>query len=120
VILADTSVWVDHLRRSNPRLQRLLEAGDVACHSFVIGELACGNLRRRQELLDSLVRLPALPPATDFEVLAFIEARRLMGRGIGWVDAHLLAATVLSGAVLWTLDQRLGAISRALGVGGTP
>jgi predicted nucleic acid-binding protein len=114
-ILADTSVWVDHLRSGNAALEAALENGDVITHPFVIGELACGNLRDRRELLGLLEALPSAPVATSAEALGFIERHRLMGRGIGYVDVHLLASTLLAAdARLWTLDRRLAAIASAL------
>lgn len=115
MILADTSVWVDHLRRGSALLATLLERQEILTHPFVTGELACGNLRNRAEILDLLRALPAATAATDDEVLAFLESRRLMGKGIGWVDVHLLAATALTdGALLWTRDRRLGVIAGEL------
>ena len=118
MILVDTSVWVDHLRDGVPDLSTLLEAGQVLMHPFVLGELACGNLRNRREPLDLLARWPAAPVATDPEVLQFIEHRSLMSRGIGYVDVHLLAAACLHPTSrLWTRDQRLATIAKELGVG---
>lgn len=114
-VLADTSVWVDHLRMSNVTLTALLEDERVAVHPFVTGELACGNLRNRQEVLDLLGAMPVAPVATAYEALSFIERHRLMGRGIGYVDVHLLASvSLLSDARLWTLDKRLDAVARGL------
>jgi hypothetical protein len=113
-MLVDTSVWVDHLRRGNARLGSCLENGEVECHPFVIGELACGNLKNRAELLELLAALPRVLEADHDEVLAFIESKRLMGRGLGWVDAHLLVSALLSRTSLWTLDKRLAAEARAL------
>lgn len=115
MILADTSVWVDHLRRGLPRLVELLEAGEVLCHPFVIGELACGNLENRRTILALLGKLPPATVAGHDEVLALIDVRRLSGRGIGWVDAHLLASTALTHCELWTRDKRLGAVAQELG-----
>lgn len=121
MVLVDTSIWVDHLRVGDPELVRLLEAHRVRMHPFVVGELACGNLSRRDEILDLLRRLPGVPVADQDEVLFLIERHRLMGRGIGFVDAHLLAATRLSPATrLWTRDRRLAEAARGLGVDGTP
>ena len=120
MILVDTSVWVDHLRRGNSSLQQLLEAGEVSCHSFVIGELACGTLRKRNAILELLGKLPALPAAEDFEVLELIESRRLMGRGVGWVDAHLLAAAMIADVSLWTLDKPLAITADLLGIRAEP
>ena len=108
MILVDTSVWVDHLRAGEPHLASLLSDNQVLGHPMVIGELACGNLRNRDEVLRFLKGLPALPLATHDEVFYLIEERRLMGRGIGFIDAHLLAATALAApAKLWTKDMRL-------------
>jgi predicted nucleic acid-binding protein len=120
LILVDTSVWVHHLRRSNSSLRRLLEAGEAGCHSFVIGELACGTLRERSAILELLRKLPAVPAAEDFEVLALIESRRLMGRGLGWVDAHLLAAAMIADVLLWTLDKPLASTADLLGIRAEP
>ena len=116
MILADTSVWVDHLRHGNRELVGHLDAGEVACHPFVIGELACGRLNHRAELFELLNRLPSLPTASHDEAMTFVEARRLDGRGLGWVDVHLLASAVLSGARLWTLDRRLADAASATGI----
>ncbi|MDQ3426956.1 MAG: type II toxin-antitoxin system VapC family toxin [Gemmatimonadota bacterium] len=116
MILADTSVWVHHLRQGNDRLGGLLSEGQVVCHPFVIGELACGNLKNRTEVLQLLDRLPSAAAATHDEVLSLIETRRLMGRGLGWIDAHLLGAAVLHGFGLWTLDRQLAFAAGALGV----
>jgi predicted nucleic acid-binding protein len=107
VILVDTSVWVDHFRRGNQRLRELLERGDVATHPMVLGELACGTLPRRSETLQLLARLPRVSLTSDEAVLHVIESHRLWGKGIGWIDAHLLAASLASGFALWTLDRRL-------------
>jgi len=119
VILVDTTVWVDHLRADDAQLSALLLSNQVLMHSFVIGELACGNLRNRVELLTLLTDLPQAPVASDAEVLFFIERHRLMGRGIGYIDAHLLAATALgdAGTSLWTRDQRLAALAGELQLG---
>jgi hypothetical protein len=117
VILVDTSVWVDHLREGLPGLSGALELGVVLTHPFIIGELALGNLRNRKEVLQLLDDLPPAPVAADDEVRALIEQRRLAGRGIGYVDAHLLAAVLLEGnATLWTRDKRLGDVAKALRV----
>jgi len=116
-LLVDTSIWVDHLRQRDARLARLLEDGVVWTHPFVIGELACGNLARRGEVLELIGALPSVPVADHEEMLAFVERRRLMGRGLGWVDVHLLASAVLAALPLWTLDKHLQAVARALGVG---
>jgi predicted nucleic acid-binding protein len=119
LILADTSIWVDHLRSGLPSLAERLSEGGVLIHPWVIGELACGNLRDRSRLLQLLQGLPQAPLATDGEVMLLIERRRLMGRGIGWIDAHLLASTLLASARLWSGDQRLSAIATELGAAAT-
>jgi predicted nucleic acid-binding protein len=116
VILVDTSPWVDHLRRGDARLAALLTDGEVVCHRFVIGELALGNLRNRAEILELLADLPLVPVAEHEEVLALVEARRLKGTGIGWVDAHLLAASLIAQVPLWTLDEPLARQALRLGV----
>jgi predicted nucleic acid-binding protein len=117
VILVDTSVWVDHLRADNRELAALLGAGMVLVHPFVIGELALGNLRRRKAVLTALSDLPHADIATDVEVLIFIDRHALFGRGVGYVDAHLLAAVRLTaGAELWTKDRRLHGVADELGL----
>lgn len=115
-MLVDTAVWVDHLRRGNPSLASALEEGDVWCHPFVQGELACGRLVNRREILDLLAALPQAPEATHAEILGLVEARQLMGAGLGWVDAHLLASALLAGIPLWTLDRTLAEAAVRLGV----
>jgi len=105
--LVDTSVWIDHFRKSNARLRQLLEEGEVATHPMILGELACGNLAKRAQTLRLLARLPGIPPAPDRLVLQSLESRHLWGKGIGWIDAHLITASLLSSVPLWTLDQRL-------------
>jgi hypothetical protein len=116
VILVDTSVWVEHLRRGLPRLATLLQEGSVLIHPWVIGELACGNLRNRGDVLELLRGLPAAVVASDSEVLLLIEREQLMGRGIGYVDAHLLASARLSHTKLWTHDRRLAAVAQERGL----
>jgi predicted nucleic acid-binding protein len=117
IVLADTSVWVDHLRKGNPDLAQLLERGEIVCHPHVIGELACGNLRRRTEILAWLQALPAVPEATQDEVLTLISMHALFGRGLGWIDTHLLASARLMPCRLWTLDRSLGTAANDLGLG---
>ncbi len=117
MILVDSSIWIDHLRAGEPALAELLHAGRVLAHPFVVGELACGNLKNRKEVLSLLQDLPAAPVATDEEVLFFIERRGLMGKGIGYVDAHLLAAISVTGSGrLWTRDKRLGGVAGSIGL----
>jgi hypothetical protein len=116
LVLVDTSVWVDHLRRGDPALAALLEAARVLCHPAIIGEIALGTLRD-PGLIDLLSELPGASVATDTEVLALVRGHGLAGTGIGWVDAQLLAATLLTpGARLWTRDRRLAAASLRLGI----
>ncbi|MDX6379493.1 MAG: hypothetical protein QOI57_517 [Rubrobacteraceae bacterium] len=115
MILVDTSVWIDHLRSGEPALATALEGGRVLMHPFVLGELACGTLKNRSEVLRLLGDLPAAPTAADPEALGFIERRALMGRGIGYIDVHLLASAALAGVGrLWTRDRRLAAVAAEL------
>jgi len=114
VILVDTSVWIDHLRTGSPRLSTLLQDGLVLTHPFVIGELACGRLQRRDEVLTLLSVLPGVTVADHGEVLEFVDRQRLHGRGIGWIDAHLLASARLSASSLWTFDRPLHRVAVAL------
>jgi predicted nucleic acid-binding protein len=116
MILVDTSVWIEHFRAGTERLKALLLDEQVLCHRFIIGELACGTLRKRSEILTMLKALPQAHLLEDEEVLGFLETRRLYGRGIGWVDAHLLASTLLTGCLLWTLDKPLRRAAAALNV----
>ena len=109
ITLVDTSVWIDHLRRGNEQLATLLDEGGVWCHRFVIGELACGTLRNRDEVLSLLKALPEVPIAEHEEVLTFVSERRLAGRGLGWIDMHLLASALLANCAVWTSDKALGA-----------
>lgn len=116
-MLVDSSVWVDHLSRGNPTLASALEDGEVWCHPFVQGELACGNLKNRDEILSLLASLPAAPVASHDEALSLVSLRKLQGTGLGWIDVHLLASALLAGVSLWTLDRRLAAAALRLGVG---
>jgi predicted nucleic acid-binding protein len=117
MILVDTSVWVDHLRASDDVLVGLLDAGMVLAHPFVIGELALGNLGQRETVLSALSDLPRAIVATDAEVLHFIDRHTLFGRGVGYIDIHLLAAVRLTvGTELWTRDKRLRDIAIQLGL----
>lgn len=116
MILPDTSVWIHHFRRPIPALLFHLENGDVMCHPFVIGELACGSLKDRDQTIQLLEALESAPVAHHQEVLALLNRYRLMGTGIGWVDAHLLASTLLADASLWTLDGPLARAAETLSV----
>ncbi len=107
MILVDTSVWIDHFRRGHPGLIRLLQDGDVAMHPMVLGELACGQLPKRAATLHLLGALPRIPSAPDEVVLHALETRHWSGSGIGWIDAHLLASSLIACTRLWTLDARL-------------
>ena len=112
--LVDTSVWIDHLRVGNRMLRSLLENGEVVAHPFVVGELACGTLRNRVEILTLLQALPEAQVAEHEEVMRVVEREQLYGQGIGWMDAHLLASARLSRAALWTLDRHLSKIASQL------
>lgn len=116
MILVDTSVWVNHLRRGSERLATLLEEGRVLCHPFVIGELACGSLRNRAEILRLLAELGQARTASHDETMTLVDELRLAGSGIGWIDAHLLASARLSGCGLWTADKALKRAAEAVGV----
>ena len=116
MILVDTSIWVSHLRDGHPGLTKLLSEGNVVCHPFIIGELACGNLQNRQEILALMKALPVAIQAEHEEVLRFIETHGLMGIGLGYIDVHLLASALLSGISLWTDDIPLKNATRKLAV----
>ena len=115
MILVDTSVWIDHLRHSNLILANLLNTGQVYVHPFVTGELALGNLRKRDVILDTLHNMPNIKIAQDEEVLSFIQHNKIYGLGVGYIDAHLLTSVRLTpGSLLWTQDKRLTATARQL------
>ena len=116
MILVDTSVWIDHFRVGNPLLNEVLGSALVLTHPYVVGELACGNLENRTRILADLNALPLAVPATHGEVLRLIEERKLWGRGIGWVDGHLLASALLSNCRFWTLDSQLDRVAGSAGV----
>ena len=107
MILVDTSIWIDHLRKNDQHLQFLLLEGEVVCHSLIIGELVCGNLKNRKEIISLLQSLPMSPQIEFDEYLYFIEIHKLYGKGIGFVDINLLASAKLAQTYLWTLDKRL-------------
>ena len=117
MILVDTSIWIDHLRRGDALLEMRLTAALVLCHPFVVGELALGNLRQRKQVLPALSNLPQANIATEDEVLGLIDRQGLHGRGLGLVDVHLLAAARLTpGCTLWTRDRRLARAAQAMGL----
>jgi predicted nucleic acid-binding protein len=116
MILVDTSVWVDHLRNGNDQLKGWLNNNEVIVHPFVIGELACGSIQNRSEVLRLLSELPEATVANHDEVLAFVENNRLFASGIGWIDAHLIASALLSNSKLMTLDKPLSKIASVLGL----
>jgi predicted nucleic acid-binding protein len=120
VILADTSIWIDHFRKADPVLESLLIAPQVCAHPFIIGELALGQLRQRQLIVDSLKHLPQSPLMEEAEVLAFIDAAHLSGSGIGYIDAHLLASARLADHRLWTRDRKLSAAAKRLDLAFSP
>jgi len=111
MVLVDTSIWVSHFRVGSRELEKLLLDAEVVCHSFIIGELACGNIRNRKEILRLLRSLPLVPILDSEECLFFIERNRLMGTGAGFVDVHLLASARLSGIPLWTSDKKLKSLA---------
>jgi predicted nucleic acid-binding protein len=116
LILVDTSVWIDHLRSGDSFLAKLLDAGRVLTHPFVIGEVALGHLRQRDIILATLSDLPRAEIAQESEVLRFIHQQSLFGRGIGYIDAHLLTAVRLTPETeLWTKDNRLRQVAHELG-----
>jgi len=114
MVLVDTSVWVSHLRDGNAELANLLNDGRVLCHPLIVGELACGNLKDRAVILSFLQLLPMSIEAEHDEVLSFIENNRLMGKGMGYVDVHLITSAVLTGVPVWTLDKKLAQATDSL------
>jgi hypothetical protein len=116
MVLVDTSVWVSHLRDGNASLAKLLNDGYVICHPFIVGEIACGNLKNRSEILSLLQALPMAIQAEYEEVLQFIENNQLMGKGLGYIDIHLIASAILTGISMWTLDKKLDKVSKNFGL----
>jgi predicted nucleic acid-binding protein len=114
MVLVDTSVWVEHFRRGNERLEVLLNDGGVACHPYVVGELACGHLQNRDEILALLGALPVVQVAEHEEALHLVSEFQLQGSGLGWVDIHLLSSALLSRCSLFTLDKKLKTAAEAL------
>jgi predicted nucleic acid-binding protein len=117
MILVDTSVWIDHFRRSDPQLQTLLNDRGVLMHPAVVGELACGTLVDRRRTLGYLQDLPQPASIADVEETMFVvDSRTLWGKGIGWSDAQILASALISGCKLWTHDRRLHELATELGI----
>jgi len=115
-ILVDTSVWIKHLREGEKNLIRLLEQGFVACHPFIIGELACGGIKNRDEIIDLLNDLPSTDILDHSEIMEFIEYRKIMNKGIGYVDVHLLGSALVSETPLWTFDKALRRIANQFSI----
>jgi predicted nucleic acid-binding protein len=116
MVLADTSVWIAHLRTGAIGLEAVLNEGHVVCHPFIVGELACGRIRNRSEILSLLRALPMAVDAEHEEVMEFIDNHDLMGKGLGYIDMHLLASAILTKVPLWTLDKKLNEVSSNLGL----
>ncbi|MCX6558155.1 MAG: PIN domain-containing protein [Candidatus Aminicenantes bacterium] len=120
MVLVDTSVWVDHFRKDNALLANLLNKGLVSVHPFVIGELACGNLGNRKEILSLLQALPQAEKVSDDEILFYVEKNSLSGKGLGLIDVHLLASAQLSVHLFWTKDRRLHVTAKKLNLAYSP
>jgi predicted nucleic acid-binding protein len=116
MVLVDTSVWIEHFRQGGPTLTKLLLEGRVVMHPFISGELACSNLKDRATILSDLSAMPTAKPASNTEVFQLIEDRRLWGRGLGWIDVHLLASALLSNCRFLTRDARLAKVASELGL----
>ncbi len=116
MVLVDTSVWVRHLREGDSDLKQLLNGGQVMCHPYIIGELACGNMKNRREILSLMQALPQATPAQHEEVLQFIELHHLMGKGLGYIDVHLSASALLTRVPMWSYDKRLNEANEMLGI----
>lgn len=120
MVLVDTSVWIEHFRRGSPKLKDLLHDEQVLGHSLIVGELACGNIKNRDEILSLLQALPQATEAENHEVLLVLEKKKLFGKGLSWIDICLLISVLISGSALWTLDKRLQKIARSLDLPPTP
>ena len=119
-VLADTSVWIDHLHRKNPLLEELLLAGEICTHPVVIGELACGSMKQREKFLEALLDLPRIEEVSFETALAFIESEHIPGRGLGWSDVQLAASAKKAGARLWTKDRALEKVGNEVGLAMNP
>jgi predicted nucleic acid-binding protein len=120
MVLADATIWLEHLRGREERLAPLLAQGEVVCHASIIGELACADLNDRAEILELLKGLPSAPEISHDEALLFMELRALAGAGLGYADVHLLASAVISKASIWTLNPGLRAAAAAMGIAWAP
>jgi predicted nucleic acid-binding protein len=116
MVLVDTSVWVEHFRSGNIGLENLLNEGNVVCHLFIVGELACSNLSNRSEIFSLLQALPLANHAEHEEVMHFIENYSLMGKGLGYIDMHLIVSAILTGVPIWTLDKEFKDVLETLGI----
>lgn len=116
MVLVDTSVWVRHLREGDPDLKQLLSDGRVMCHPYIVGELACGNMKNRRQILSLMQVLPQTTLAQHEEILQFIEFNHLMGKGLGYIDVHLTAAALLTRVPMWSYDKRLNEANEMLGI----
>ena len=116
MVLVDTSVWASHLRTGDTHLKSILQDGEVVCHPFIIGELSCGNIKNRNEVISLLQALPTVKTSDHDEILHFIEAHHLMGIGLGLIDVHLLASAILSDVLIWTYDKKLNQIAVEMGI----
>jgi predicted nucleic acid-binding protein len=116
-ILVDTSVWINHLREGDQNLTELLEQGLVACHPFIVGEIACGGIKNRHEIIDLLNDLPSTEIIDHADIMEFIENRKIMNIGIGYIDVHLLGSALVSDTPLWTFDKALRKIAIQFSIG---
>ena len=116
MILVDTSIWIDHLINSNDELIQLLNSNRVCIHPFIIGELSCGNISNRSEILTLLKALPRAEPALEDEIFTFIEYKKLYGIGLGFIDVHLLASALIHNVKLWTQDKTLRKVAKQLNI----
>lgn len=118
MVLVDTSIWIDHFRNSNEELEELLIVGQVCIHPFVVGELSCGNISNRKEILTLLRALPKIDTVLDEEIFMLIEDKKLYGKGLGFIDVHLLASAIIHHVTIWTGDKHLRKISKEFGING--
>lgn len=116
MVIIDTSVWIAHFRKANAHLQKLLSEGEVFCHHFIVGEIACGNIHNRTEIISLMQALPSTPIAAQEEILSFIDHKKLYGAGIGLIDVHLLASAFLTKASVWTVDNKLQRVAAKLNI----